>query len=92
MQWRVHHVTGVALLTGTSTDNCVMFMYCHPRRDTQLVDGGLLYLSARAEGRGDVSLQWLREGHPIAGALGPALRIQVNCQPSTVCINARHNG
>jgi hypothetical protein len=55
----------------------------HPCRDTQLEDGSSLYLSAQAEGRGDVSLQWLREGQPIAGALGPALRIQVNHWLST---------
>ena len=30
MQWRVHHMTGAALVTGTSMQNCVMFMYCHP--------------------------------------------------------------
>ena len=51
----------------------------------------MLYLSARAEGRGGVSLQWLREGQPIAGALGPALRIQVKVWPSTAGIGARHS-
>jgi hypothetical protein len=48
------------------------------RRDTQLGEGSLLRLSARAEGRGNISLQWLREGRPIPGAIGPSLRIQVH--------------
>ncbi len=46
-------------------------------RDTQLAEGGALHLAARAEGRGDITLQWLREGRPIPGAVDPALRIQV---------------
>lgn len=50
------------------SDNCC--------RDATLTEGATLTLTARAEGKGDITHQWLRNGQPIPGAVGTSLRVR----------------